>query len=67
MDNVFDVGGLLEDVEIKNVVLEKVEELEEYVFYVSGFFLLLELLLRVGRGWGYLSFRNFELIYLFLD
>lgn len=38
----FDVGGLLEDVEIKNVVLEKVEELEEYVFYFIEKFLDLE-------------------------
>ncbi|NWU02502.1 FMNL3 protein, partial [Urocynchramus pylzowi] len=29
LDNVFDVGGLLEDAETKNVALEKVEELEE--------------------------------------
>lgn len=34
LDNVFDVGVLLEDVEIKNVVLERVEELEENIFYL---------------------------------
>nr|XP_024002949.1 formin-like protein 3 [Salvelinus alpinus] len=31
LDNVFDVGGLLEDAETKNVALEKVEELEEHL------------------------------------
>uniref|UniRef100_A0A8C4PH83 Formin like 3 n=1 Tax=Equus asinus asinus TaxID=83772 RepID=A0A8C4PH83_EQUAS len=36
LDNVFDVGGLLEDAETKNVALEKVEELEEHVSHVSG-------------------------------
>lgn len=35
LDNVFDVGGLLEDAETKNVALEKVEELEEHVSHVS--------------------------------
>lgn len=37
LDNVFDVGGLLEDAETKNVALEKVEELEEHVSHVSVF------------------------------
>ncbi|PWA28708.1 hypothetical protein CCH79_00014874 [Gambusia affinis] len=31
LDNVFDVGGLLEDAETKNAALEKVEELEEHL------------------------------------
>ncbi|NXI81381.1 FMNL3 protein, partial [Rhipidura dahli] len=34
LDNVFDVGGLLEDAETKNVALEKVEELEEHLSHV---------------------------------
>ncbi|KAL0183568.1 hypothetical protein M9458_019264, partial [Cirrhinus mrigala] len=29
LDNVFDVGALLEDAETKNAALERVEELEE--------------------------------------
>ncbi|XP_042569713.1 formin-like protein 3 isoform X2 [Cyprinus carpio] len=35
LDNVFDVGGLLEDAETKNVALEKVEELEEHLSHVK--------------------------------
>ncbi|KAJ8403983.1 hypothetical protein AAFF_G00343330 [Aldrovandia affinis] len=35
LDNVFDVGGLLEDAETKNVALEKVEELEDYLSHVT--------------------------------
>ena len=35
LDNVFDVGGLLEDAETKNAALEKVEELEEHLSHVS--------------------------------
>nr|XP_045007987.1 formin-like protein 3 isoform X2 [Jaculus jaculus] len=35
LDNVFDVGGLLEDAETKNVALEKVEELEEHVSHLT--------------------------------
>uniref|UniRef100_A0A670K9V4 Formin like 3 n=1 Tax=Podarcis muralis TaxID=64176 RepID=A0A670K9V4_PODMU len=35
LDNVFDVGGLLEDAETKNVALEKVEELEEHLSHVG--------------------------------
>ncbi|XP_052396034.1 formin-like protein 3 isoform X2 [Carassius gibelio] len=35
LDNVFDVGGLLEDAETKNVALEKVEELEEHLSHVN--------------------------------
>ncbi|XP_051735875.1 formin-like protein 3 isoform X7 [Ctenopharyngodon idella] len=35
LDNVFDVGGLLEDAETKNVALEKVEELEEHLSHVT--------------------------------
>lgn len=58
LDNVFDVGGLLEDAETKNVALEKVEELEEHVSHVGGPPLLPEPLLRVGRGWGLPSPRN---------
>lgn len=51
LDNVFDVGGLLEDAETKNVALEKVEELEEHVSHVGGpLLLLLKTLGRVGRG-----------------
>ena len=64
LDNVFDVGGLLEDAETKNVALEKVEELEEHVSHVGGPPLLPEPLLRVGREWGHPSPRNPELTYL---
>ncbi|GCB82891.1 hypothetical protein scyTo_0023502, partial [Scyliorhinus torazame] len=35
LDNVFDVGGLLEDAETKNAALEKVDELEEHLSHVS--------------------------------
>uniref|UniRef100_A0A670YC52 Formin like 3 n=1 Tax=Pseudonaja textilis TaxID=8673 RepID=A0A670YC52_PSETE len=38
LDNVFDVGGLLEDAETKNVALEKVEELEEHLSHVRTAF-----------------------------
>lgn len=34
MDNVFDVGALLEDAETKNAALERVEELEENISHV---------------------------------
>lgn len=64
LDNVFDVGGLLEDAETKNVALEKVEELEEHVSHVSSLFLLPGPLLREGRGRGHLSSRNLDLTYL---
>lgn len=36
LDNVFDVGGLLEDAETKNVALEKVEELEDHLSHVRN-------------------------------
>lgn len=36
MDNVFDVGALLEDAETKNAALERVEELEENMSHVSA-------------------------------
>lgn len=36
LDNVFDVGGLLEDAETKNVALEKVEELEDQLSHVRN-------------------------------
>lgn len=49
LDNVFDVGGLLEDAETKNVALEKVEELEEHVSHVSVFSLPEPL--WQGEGW----------------
>uniref|UniRef100_F6SY29 Formin like 3 n=1 Tax=Ornithorhynchus anatinus TaxID=9258 RepID=F6SY29_ORNAN len=42
LDNVFDVGGLLEDAETKSVALEKVEELEEHVSHLSEKLLDLE-------------------------
>ncbi|XP_012587917.1 PREDICTED: formin-like protein 3 isoform X1 [Condylura cristata] len=42
LDNVFDVGGLLEDAETKNVALEKVEELEERVSHLTEKLLDLE-------------------------
>ncbi|XP_068948701.1 formin-like protein 3 isoform X3 [Petaurus breviceps papuanus] len=42
LDNVFDVGGLLEDAETKNVALEKVEELEEHISQLSEKLLDLE-------------------------
>ncbi|VFV47768.1 fmnl3_human ame: full=formin-like protein 3 [Lynx pardinus] len=42
LDNVFDVGGLLEDAETKNVALEKVEELEEHVSHLTEKLLDLE-------------------------
>lgn len=48
LDNVFDVGGLLEDAETKNVALEKVEELEEHVSHVGRPLVLPKPLLRVG-------------------
>ncbi|XP_060677162.1 formin-like protein 3 [Hemiscyllium ocellatum] len=35
LDNVFDVGGLLEDAETKNAALEKVDELEEHMSHLS--------------------------------
>lgn len=35
LDNVFDVGGLLEDAETKNAALEKVEELEDHLSHVG--------------------------------
>lgn len=35
LDNVFDVGALLEDAETKNAALERVEELEENISHVS--------------------------------
>ncbi|XP_004637846.1 formin-like protein 3 isoform X3 [Octodon degus] len=50
LDNVFDVGGLLEDAETKNVALEKVEELEEHVSHVGDLRYLLKLLWRVGEA-----------------
>lgn len=34
LDNVFDVGALLEDAETKNAALERVEELEENMSHV---------------------------------
>ncbi|XP_051865564.1 formin-like protein 3 isoform X1 [Pristis pectinata] len=34
LDNVFDVGGLLEDAETKNAALEKVDELEEHMSHL---------------------------------
>lgn len=36
LDNVFDVGALLEDAETKNAALERVEELEENMSHVRG-------------------------------
>ena len=36
LDNVFDVGGLLEDAETKNAALEKVDELEEHLSHVRS-------------------------------
>uniref|UniRef100_A0A673KU10 Formin-like protein 3 n=1 Tax=Sinocyclocheilus rhinocerous TaxID=307959 RepID=A0A673KU10_9TELE len=45
LDNVFDVGGLLEDAETKNVALEKVEELEEHLSHVRTIIYSLSLLL----------------------
>ncbi|XP_067880693.1 formin-like protein 3 isoform X2 [Heterodontus francisci] len=35
LDNVFDVGGLLEDAETKNAALEKVDELEEHLSHLA--------------------------------
>lgn len=40
LDNVFDVGALLEDAETKNAALERVEELEENMSHVSNIFTL---------------------------
>lgn len=59
LDNVFDVGGLLEDAETKNVALEKVEELEEHVSHVG----ILGLPGATGRlgEWAQLGSRNPEL------
>lgn len=42
LDNVFDVGGLLEDAETKNAALEKVEELEEHLSHLTEKLLDLE-------------------------
>ncbi|XP_030920419.1 formin-like protein 3 [Geospiza fortis] len=42
LDNVFDVGGLLEDAETKNVALEKVEELEDHLSHLTEKLLDLE-------------------------
>lgn len=36
LDNVFDVGALLEDAETKNAALERVEELEENISHVRA-------------------------------
>ena len=36
LDNVFDVGALLEDAETKNAALERVEELEENMSHVRA-------------------------------
>lgn len=36
LDNVFDVGALLEDAETKNAALERVEELEENLSHVRA-------------------------------
>jgi len=36
LDNVFDVGALLEDAETKNAALERVEELEENMSHVRN-------------------------------
>lgn len=38
LDNVFDVGALLEDAETKNAALERVEELEENMSHVSALY-----------------------------
>lgn len=38
LDNVFDVGALLEDAETKNAALERVEELEENMSHVSSLY-----------------------------
>uniref|UniRef100_A0A8C4QZV9 Formin like 2 n=1 Tax=Eptatretus burgeri TaxID=7764 RepID=A0A8C4QZV9_EPTBU len=35
LDNVFDVGALLEDAETKNAALERVEELEEHISHLT--------------------------------
>ncbi|KAM8794067.1 formin-like protein 3 [Eudromia elegans] len=42
LENVFDVGGLLEDAETKNAALEKVEELEEHLSHLTEKLLELE-------------------------
>lgn len=59
LDNVFDVGGLLEDAETKNVALEKVEELEEHLSHVRtirySFLSLLLLLLYLIHS-AYISY-----------
>lgn len=36
LDNVFDVGALLEDAETKNALLEHMEELQEHNTQVQG-------------------------------
>jgi len=38
LDNVFDVGALLEDAETKNDLLEHMEELQEHNTQVSGYY-----------------------------
>lgn len=46
LDNVFDVGTLLEDAETKNAALERVEELEENLATVGEVAIVL---VEVGR------------------
>lgn len=48
LDNVFDVGALLEDAETKNAALERVEELEENISHVS---INIDALNSAGGSW----------------
>lgn len=62
LDNVFDVGALLEDAETKNAALERVEELEENISHVStklkSLFGVVQSLLCTGALVLPLSFRR---------
>ncbi|MBN3294457.1 FMNL3 protein, partial [Polypterus senegalus] len=63
LDNVFDVGGLLEDAETKNVALEKVEELEDHLSHLTEKLLDLENenMMRVAELEKQLLHKNKEL------
>lgn len=58
LDNVFDVGGLLEDAETKNVALEKVEELEEHVSHVGSLFFAARTTVEGGGRTGISQFQE---------
>uniref|UniRef100_A0A672S2V0 Formin like 2 n=1 Tax=Sinocyclocheilus grahami TaxID=75366 RepID=A0A672S2V0_SINGR len=57
LDNVFDVGALLEDAETKNAALERVEELEENMSHVSTVFAATLIISRKNNNFSAI-FRN---------